>query len=399
MNQNLIEEQTDLRGRASSGFGQVMLVPKIFYFFNFAALAAVAPYLALYYQRIGLSGRQIGLLVGLPPLMTLVSAPLFGAVADATQRHKRLLILAVCCSATAMLSISFTNDFLTLIPIVVLYALSFAPVVPLVDKTVLELLGERKELYGKQRLWGAIGWGVTAPLIGLLLERLNLHWAFYIYFVLMIGVLLTVSRLPVSQADIRTHFWQGLRALVANRQWVVFLAVVFTGGVGMAFVHNYLFLYLDELGASSTTMGLALASATVSELLVMFYSDRLLARWGTRGLLILAIAAFIVRVFAYSFIRAPWLVLIVQLLHGPSFAAMWMAGVTRASKLAPPGMKATAQGIFSGVTMGVGSAFGAFVGGALYEAYGAATMYQWAGFGMLIGLVYFLLAGKKLDDG
>jgi PPP family 3-phenylpropionic acid transporter len=86
------------------------------------------------------------------------------------------------------------------------------------------------------------------------------------------------------------------------------------------------------------------------------------------------------------------LALFIQLLHGPSFAAMWVAGVTQADRMAPPGLGATTQGIFSGVTMGLGSAFGAMTGGLLYENFGAAATFMWAGFGMLFGLGLFVLA-------
>ncbi|MBX3015689.1 MAG: MFS transporter [Caldilineaceae bacterium] len=48
----------------------------------------MSPFLALYY-------RQIGLLAGIPPLLGLIAAPLWGALADATQQHKRLLAVAV----------------------------------------------------------------------------------------------------------------------------------------------------------------------------------------------------------------------------------------------------------------------------------------------------------------
>ena len=42
---------------------------RAFYFFYFSAGAALSPFLALYYERIGLSGSQIGVLRGISPLI------------------------------------------------------------------------------------------------------------------------------------------------------------------------------------------------------------------------------------------------------------------------------------------------------------------------------------------
>ncbi|MEZ4659403.1 MAG: MFS transporter [Caldilineaceae bacterium] len=79
-----------------------------------------------------------------------------------------------------------------------------------------------------------------------------------------------------------------------------------------------------------------------------------------RWLLVLAFGGRIVRLFAYAVISQPVLVLPVQLLHGLTFSAMWVAGVAYADRIAPPGLGATAQGQFAGVSeAGLSSATGA----------------------------------------
>ena len=119
-----------------------MPIPKAFYFLFYAALAALSPFLVLYYQQLGFSGRQIGLLTGLPPLVTLVSSTLWSGAADATQQHRWVLALALCGTLGAVLALSFTSRFIYLIPVVGLYAFFLAPVTPLVDNAVLDMLGD-----------------------------------------------------------------------------------------------------------------------------------------------------------------------------------------------------------------------------------------------------------------
>ena len=66
---------------------------KAFYFCFYAAGAALMPFLVLYYESLGLTGRQIGFLAGISPLIALVGGPLWGALADMTNRHKLIWII------------------------------------------------------------------------------------------------------------------------------------------------------------------------------------------------------------------------------------------------------------------------------------------------------------------
>ncbi len=375
-----------------------MRYSKLFYFFIFAALASLLPFLALYYEQIGLSGGQIGLLVGIPPLVSLVSATLFGAIADATRQHKLLLLTTVSGYTLSVLALSQVTQFGGLVVVMFVYALFFAPILPLVDKTTLDLLGNNKEAYGRQRLWGSLGFGLAAPAAGVIIEATELHWAFYICGGLLLVLVLVSTRLPVGQVELGGHFWQGLRLLVTSWRWAVFLAVVFIGGAALSVNTNYLFLYLAELGASKSWMGLSQSLATVSEVVILFFSAQLMARFGTRGLLIISMLFWVIRLLSYAVATSAAVVIALQLLHGPSFAIMLVAGVAHANRLAPAGMGATAQGLFSGVMLGLGAAFGAIVGGFTYQSLGLAAMFGWAGAGVLLALFLFVAAGRVVAN-
>ena len=125
------------------------------------------------------------MLVGIPPLISLFSAPLWGGVADTTGQYKRLLQLAIAGALAAVLCLSFASRFFWLLVIVAVFAFFTAPIMPLIDNSVMTLLGERKREYGKQRLWGAIGWGLSAPIIGLLSELAGMRWIFGGYLALL----------------------------------------------------------------------------------------------------------------------------------------------------------------------------------------------------------------------
>jgi PPP family 3-phenylpropionic acid transporter len=372
-----------------------MQATKPFYFLYYAAAASLIPFLVIYYEQLGFSGRQIGFLAAIPPFVFLISAPVWGAAADATKQHKRLLMVAIVGALVVVFLFSRTTAFAWIIPVVVVYAFFAAPIMPLVDASTMDWLGERRNLYGRIRLWGAIGWGISAPLIGWLIERSGVGWAFYGYIVLMLGGLVVAWYLPIRETSAQQPFWNGMRLIIGNRQWLLFLAVVFIGGMCLAIIGNFLFLYMNDLGASKTLMGLSLTFATISELPILFYSNRLLNRWGARGLLLIALAAYVVRALAYTVISEPWMFLAVQLLHGLTFSAMWVAGVFYADSMAPEGLGATAQGLFSGVLLGLGGIAGGLIGGILYDELGAVAMFRWAAAAALVGLIVFALVSRN----
>ena len=375
-------------------FTKPILLSKSIFLIIYAAASVLLPFLALYYEGRGLSGTQMGLLAGLPPIMTMLGASVWGGLADATQRHKQIFLLVMIGSIGSVVLIPLTGSFVSLSLMIALQAFCFMPLLPLIDNSALEILGKRPERYGQIRLWGSIGWGVGAPLIGPLVEQFGLKWTFYGHALLLVVGLIIAVRLPVARQNAGSGFSKGLKRLLQDQRWYLFLLIIFVAGFGDAIIRNYSFLYLKDLGASSTLMGLSLTLGTVSELVVLALSSVLLKRLGTHWLLILSVLVQALRLLGWSVIGDPYLALSFQLLNGLAFGALWMAGVAYAKEIAPEGLGTTAQGLLSGVYFGFSSAVGALLGGFWYEQLGSWGMYRWGGLMMVVGLVIFVFASN-----
>jgi len=364
-----------------------MILPSTYYFIHYAALATLAAFQVLFYQSLGLQGSQIGLLTGIAPLVAMVSAPLWTGTADATHRHKLVLGLTISGSVVVALVIPGLPSFGWLIPFVVLLAFLSAPVIALIDSATMAQLGERRGRYGRIRLWGTVGWAVMAPIAGWVIDRLGLPWAYWMYAIGMAVALLVAVNIPFHQERAGVSFWHGMRTMLLNRRWMVFLTMVFISGAGLATMYNYLFIYMESLGASKTLMGLSLTISTISEVPVLFFGDRLLRRFGTRGLMLMAMGMVGLRLVLYSTTSLPWVILLIQLVHGLTFPAILVAGVAYADQMALPGMRATAQGMFGSTLMGISAATGGVLGGILIDQVGPAMMYR------IVGLVLLGSAG------
>jgi len=371
-------------------------IPGAYYFLYYAAAASLSPFLALYYQSLGLDGHQIGILASIPSIVMIFTIPLWTGYADAHHKHRALFTLATLGSIAFVFAIKVLNGFGWLILAVVVYAGFFSSIMPFMDGAMMSTLGGEKSQYGRIRLWGAVGWGLAAPLMGVLTERNGIQWIFWMYAALMFISLLFGLQIPLSLGHAGEPFWHGIRKLLSPRI-LHFLTLVFVGGLCLSALSNFLFLYMESLGATKTLMGFSLTAATLSELPMFFFADRFLKRWGARGLLLFSMSAYVLRSLLYSFVVAPWIFLFIQLLHGATFSAMWVAVVSYASEIAPPGLDATAQGLVSATMFGIGSATGALLGGLFYQDVGGAWMFRLMAGIAFVSLILFFITEKRMD--
>jgi MFS transporter, PPP family, 3-phenylpropionic acid transporter len=371
--------------------------PFTFYLLFFAGAAAIFNFLALFFQSKGLPGSQIGILMGTSSLVGLVAGPLWSALADATQRHRLILSVAILGSLIAVFFYPFVNVFLGFLVLVTLQALFGGPIISMVDNASMTMLGDEREMYGRVRLGGTIGWGLMAAVMGVVVERTGLRWNFMIYSGMFLLALLISQKLRFSNIVSGRSFFGGMRELLTDRKWIVFLLIVFIAGSGNAAISAYLFVYLQDIGASPTLMGLAITIATIAEFPALFFANRLMKSLGPRGLLTLGLIATAVRCILYGVIGVPWMALVVQLLQAVTFPVLLVAGVSYADLNAPPGMGATAQSIFSSAFMGVGYAAGGFFGGVMIEYLGTRQMFLVFGGLILLAAMIFGVAQRMRE--
>ncbi len=362
---------------------------KALYFLFFAAFAGYVSFLAVFYEDIGLVGWQIGVLTSIPPLATLVVAPLWGAIADATHKRRLIMVVGLIGNLGAVALISVTRSFQWLVIVIIVNVIVSAPVAPFLDGSVVDLLGDHQERYGRIRLWGAVGWGLSAPIVGMLVDAWGLLWIFYIYIALMFVFLLVTYGLPMGGSGERVQVWREVGTLMRNWQWLIFLLAVLISGTAGSIVTNYLFLHMNSLGIKGSVMGWALTIGTISEIPVFFFADTVIRHFGARRVMLFALLAYIVRMLLYAVVISPIGTLSIQLMHGLTYPLMWSAAINYAAKTASPGLRATAQSILSS-TMGFGGVFGGLIGGLIYQASGSARLFLYtslAVFGAFILLV------------
>ena len=246
-----------------------------------------------------------------------------------------------------------------------------APITSFADSATMSMLGEGRHMYGRIRVGGTIGYAIAAPIAGFLVQDLGLRLAFWGGSALFFIALLTSQKFihEHSKGPV-TPVGNPILRLLGIRKWVLFLAVALAGGIALSATNSFFFPYMKQLGADTSTMGIALSVGVLTEIPILFFGNRILKRLTPYGMLMMAMAITGVRLILFGLNTSPMLALVLQIFNGMTFPAMWVAGVTYANENAPTGMTASAQGVFGATVYGFGMAIGGLFGGPLLEGVG-----------------------------
>jgi MFS family permease len=88
----------------------IIIRPAIVYAMLFASIGASFPYVAVFLRSIGLTLEVVGLFIGFNALVSVIAAPVWGALADALGDVRRLLLAGGLASAAVASVIGLTSE-------------------------------------------------------------------------------------------------------------------------------------------------------------------------------------------------------------------------------------------------------------------------------------------------
>lgn len=346
-------------------------VSKLYYFFFFGAIGTMVPFFNIYLERIGLSGTQIGWLGTIPPLIALTSNPLWGAIGDRWRIHRQLLAgLALVSGLISLLFLTVQSFWLIMLVVI---GLSFfrTPIPALVDSTVMSLVKQGGSSYGRQRLWGSVGFVLATYGLGQLVGLDDLRLIFWLHAgLLSVGCGLLSLNLPIQGSLERVNVLAGLRELVAWPGYVNYLVAMALLGVGFAGFANFLGLHILSLGGTEAQVGMAWALNAITEIPIMFMGARWFGHIRHSRLMLIGFMGFALVWMGLGLAQTPVQLLMIVPLTGLCYGMFWVAAVGYAAESAPKGLEATAQSLASAAQSGLGWGIGSLLAGVLWDAAG-----------------------------
>ena len=239
------------------------------------------------------------------------------------------------------------------------------PALTIADTATVRKLKEDKQThkYGKQRLWGSLGWGLTAFGVGAAMSALylcpgvnnevNYYPAFYIFAILLFIAMLIGLKLkfkdefpPDEQTVTSTNrkSTSELISLICQTKYVFFVLTSFFFGLCMSLIRTFLFWYLKDIGGTQLLFSIIPAVNCVAEVFMYFYSSVFIKKVGHVKVLYLALLCYAIRLFYYGLLPSPWYALAVEPLSGITTAAAWASMISYIGLNAPEEVATSMQG-------------------------------------------------------
>jgi MFS family permease len=339
-----------------------------------------------------------------------VSPLIFGAMADRHAAPARILRGLAVITAVSMAVVSTALKFhchpWLILGLIQIFYLSYAPMFSISSALILARLADAKKEFGSVRAMATLGWMAGCWLVSLLnADTSSLAGYSGAVVWLAVGVstfFLPALEVPPSAANLAWHERFGLDALtlLKNRDHRVVFITTALFNIPLAAFYPYAPTHLRDLGLTHTSAWMSLAQVT--ELVAMFSLGWLLLNWRLKWIFACGLGFGVVR-FALSAVNGPVWLLTGVLLHGVSFALVYITAQIYLEQRVEAAWRARAQALLSLMGGGVGNLVGYLGSGWWFatctRAAGTQWPLFWGGLAALVGvvLVYFLTAyeGQK----
>ncbi|OAB43025.1 MFS transporter [Paenibacillus glacialis] len=366
---------------------------KLFNFFIYGTMVIFTSFFQLYLQDVGMKKFEIGALMAMGPFVSLFANPFWRYCGDRLLNMKRIIIIMMSGALVLVQFVFQADTYASVYLAMILFFFFQTPIFSHSNSLILGYIEDTPYKFGSFRLWGSIGWGVTAIAVGQILDWTGISKVsslFTAVLIIAIGAVLVLPPLKRS-SESPTLYLRGFLNIMSNRYFLCFILMGLLVSIPNAMNNTFMSLYITELGGSKRIVGLAVFLSSFLEIAVFFLFDRYMKRkisW-MLGCLSLVSLLFGLRWLLMAEATQPLQVAAIQVLHCITFGGFFYVGTQLTLLLLPRPYRATGQAVYTLSWSGLSGVIGAFVGGWMFQNFGAEAMYRTGMLFALIGAVGF----------
>jgi len=354
-----------------------------------ASAAGVLSFATAFLLAKGFAASRVGVLLASGNLLSCALQPL---LADRADRASGSILNRMMVGLTAVSMVCF--GALLVLPVErwifgLLYLLgvfTFDAMMPLMNAISVSYSQQGRYInYGLGRGIGSMAFSLAALIIGAAIARFGPDWMLRIVLVLMAANIAVILGYPPLEARRREEREQrdccSLGAFFVRYKWYcVSLLGVMLLAMFHAMTENYLIRVMELLGGDSGSVGVALFIATLAEMPVLLWFDRVRRHIRENLLLKLAGLSFLLKALLLFVAPSVTAIYLIQILQATSYAFLSPTQLYYANrKVAQADMVKGQAFITASYTLGC--AMGNFAGGQLLEFFSVAVMLS-VGIGM-----------------
>ena len=344
------------------------------------------PFVSVYLTTRQWTQIEIGLVLTVAGLVSLVGQMPGGALVDAARSERVVAGVAVSLIAASALVYATWPIFPAVLTAAILHAAASCVLGPAIAAISLGLVGHRAigERFGRNARFASIGAGLSAAVMGASGYFFSAQAVFFVTAALLIPALLVLRGMRSEEIDPeRAHgnvtgqrtakAPADLRSLLRSRPLQVFGACILMFHLANAAMLPLMGSVLTMRSSQWATVMIG-ACIVGPQLVVALFSPwvgRQAERWGRRPLLVAGFAALPLRGLLFAVVTDPYLLVAVQILDGLTAAVFSvMVPLTVADLTRGTGRFNLTQGVI-GTTMGVGAALSPTVAGYISDTFGS----------------------------
>ena len=336
-------------------------------FLEYAIWGAWAPVLAAYLLgQMKLSGKQTGWIYATLWIACIISPFIGGQIADRWIAAEYFLAAVHLVGGVLLLVAAWQRSFWGLFVLMGVYSLLYAPTMALTNSVMFSHLTNADAQAGGIRVWGTLGWILAGW--GLALWRrtgkqpVNVSDSLLLAGVL--SLVMGVFSLALPHTPPPEHPGNPLAFLAAldmlkDPMFLVFLLISFVVTTELQFYYVPTAPFLEDLGVHNKNVPAVMTIAQIAEIVGMALLLPLGMKYlGIRWVLVLGVVAWPLRYIVFALMRPVWLIIASLGFHGIGYTFFFFAGQMFVDKVAPPDIRASAQGLIFIVTLGLGNFIG-----------------------------------------
>ncbi|MFZ5642172.1 MAG: MFS transporter [Bacillota bacterium] len=367
---------------------------KCFIFFYFSTIGLFLPYLPLVFRDMGFSNWQIGILFSMGPLVTIAVQPLWGFISDRFKTVKKLIICQLAVITVLSLIVFRINTFELLLPALFIFNVFAFPIIPLTDSLTLASVNQTGGHYGGFRLWGSIGFALSALFFGFFFRSNGLELFPLCYFSLLLLCFIISFFMSDALYIGRKASLSDMKQLVSDRRVITFLLLTALLSSSNRANDSFMGIFISQIGGNSETIGYAWMIAALSEVPVLALGGIILSRFTELRLLAAAALVFSIRWALFWSLSDPSSIAWIQLTHGISFGLFFLCSVSYMTRLVPDRLRSSGQGLLAGFIGGLAGIAGSTLGGMVMSNFGPRYLYAACSVLALAAMVFYFLRDR-----
>jgi len=366
---------------------------KWFNFFVYGTMVLFTSFFQLYLQDVGMNKLEIGTLMSMGPFVSIFANPFWGLWTDRYQNIRRIVLLML--TGTLFLSqLAFqANTYEMIYFSMIVFYFFQTPLFAQSNTMILSYIDGTNRRFSSFRLWGSLGWALTAILAGPVIESMGISVLSYLFAALIGASMLALVALPKTKHSIGIAPlpFKGFGKLFYNPFFLCFIFFGILVSIPNTMNNTFMSLYITDMGGSKAMVGLAVFLSSILEIAVFILCDRFLKRKISIliGWLALVSALFALRWWLMADATTPLEVAFIQILHSVTFGGYFYVGTQLTMLLVPRPYRSAGQALYTLTWSGLSGIIGGILGGFLFQYLGAQSMYQFGVFLALIGSLGF----------